>query len=154
MFRARSRLRINLIGWRPMSALALFLVAFGALLAGVDVSERPGLPDESWLTKAYYALALFVVGGIDLGTPSGGPVLARGALWFVYFAAPLLFASAIFEAVVRLLAPELWHLQRMRSHFVVVGAGDLTMSYLRVLRRTHPTVPIVVVDEAIAPIRE
>ena len=154
MFRARSRLRINLIGWRPMSALALFLVAFGALLAGVDVSERPGLPDESWLTKAYYALALFVVGGIDLGTPSGGPVLARGALWFVYFAAPLLFASAIFEAVVRLLAPELWHLQRMRGHFVVVGAGDLTMSYLRVLRRTHPTVPIVVVDEAIAPIRE
>ena len=88
-----------------MSALALFLVAFGALLADVDVSERPGLPDESWLIKAYYALALFVVGGIDLGTPSGGPVLARGVLCFVYFAAPLLFASAIFEALVRLLAP-------------------------------------------------
>lgn len=147
------RTRLNRIGWRAFVALLLFAVAFLALLSGVGVSERD-LADAGVLTRAYYALALFVVGGIDLGVPSGGPVLGRAALWIAYFGAPLLFASAIFEAMVRLLAPELWHLQRLRGHFVVVGVGDLTSSYLRVLRRRHPRAPVVVVDEAIAPIRE
>jgi voltage-gated potassium channel Kch len=147
------RLRIDRIGWRPGAALLLFLSAFGAFGVGVDVSERD-LASAGILARAYYALALFVVGGIDLGTPEGGPVIARGVLWITYFGAPLLFASAVFEAVIRLLAPELWQLQRMRGHFVVVGVDDLTMSYLRVLRRHHPRAPVVVVDEAIAPIRE
>lgn len=145
--------RLDRIGWRAGAALVLFLAAFGAFLFGVDVSERD-LAAAGWLAKAYYALALFVVGGIDLGTPEGGPPLARAVLWISYFGAPLLFASAVFEAVVRILAPELWQLQRLRGHFVVVGVDDLTMSYLRVLRRRHPRASVVVVDEAIAPIRE
>ena len=145
--------RLDRIGWRAGAALGLFLAALGAFLLGVDVTERD-MAGASLLAKAYYALALFVVGGIDLGTPEGGPVLARAVLWVTYFGAPLLFASAVFEAVIRLLAPELWQLQRMRGHFVVVGVDDLTMSYLRVLRHHHPRAPVVVVDEAIAPIRE
>ena len=145
--------RLNRIGWRAGAALVLFGAAFAAFASGVGVSERD-LSGADLLTRAYYALALFVVGGIDLGTPEGGPLFARVVLWIAYFGAPLLFASAIFEAVVRLLAPELWHLQRLRGHYVVVGTGELAMSYLRVLRRAHPKVPVVLVDEAIDPLRE
>ena len=91
------------IGWRWWAAAILFLLGFGGLLAGVDVSERPGVADASNMTKAYYTLGLFVVGGLDIGTPQGGPWLARTALWIAYFGAPLLTASAVIEAATRIL---------------------------------------------------
>ncbi|HSG89255.1 MAG TPA: NAD-binding protein [Pseudomonadales bacterium] len=147
-------LRLPRLGWRARTAVLLFAIALLAFGSGVGVSQRPAAADAGLLEHAYMALGLFVVGGLDLGTPVGGSLVARAALWVTYFAAPLLFASAVFEAVVRVLAPELWILRRLRGHLVVVGVGSLTSSYLRQFRQRHPRVPVVVVDEGIAPIRE
>ena len=59
---------------------------------GVEVSERD-LTGEGLLGRLYYVLGLFVLGGLDLGTPMGGPAFGRVLLWFAYFGAPLITAS-------------------------------------------------------------
>jgi len=136
------------INWRWAAAVTLFLLAFLGLLSGVSLSERPDVVSSGLLTKAYYSLGLFVVGGLDIGTPNGGPALAQIALWLAYFGAPLLTASAVIEAVIRVMAPQRWQLKKLRNHIVIVGTGELTISYLRVLRKHSPKMAIVVVDDA------
>ncbi len=139
--------------WRWGAALGLFLCALGALLAGVSLTERPDVGDASLLTKTYYSLGLFVVGGLDIGTPTGGPPIARALLWIAYFGAPILTASAVIETMAKILSPRPWQLRRMRHHVVIVGTGAMTDSYLRILRRREQNRPVVVVDEHIGMIR-
>ena len=139
--------------WRWGAALGLFLFAFLGFSSGVSLTERPGVVEASLFTKAYYSLGLFVVGGLDIGTPTGGPLLGRGLLWIAYFGAPVLTASAVIDAVARIMSPRPWQLRRIRHHVIVVGTGALTDSYLRVLRRREPRLRVVVVDERIEPIR-
>jgi hypothetical protein len=67
--------------WKSWSAIILFACGFAGLAAGVEVSERPGMAEANLMTKAYYALGLFVLGGLDLGTPMNGPLYARMMLW-------------------------------------------------------------------------
>jgi Trk K+ transport system NAD-binding subunit len=141
------------VSWRWAAAAILFLLAWGGLASGVSLTERPGVSASDWPTKAYYSLGLFVVGGLDLGTPVGGPLSGRIALWIAYFGAPLLMASAVIDAVLRVVSPHRWQLRRLKNHIVVAGAGELTTSYLRVLRKQAPNVPVVVVAESIEPVR-
>ncbi|MCZ6619625.1 MAG: NAD-binding protein [Gammaproteobacteria bacterium] len=142
------------INWRWPAALILFLLAIGGLLSGVSLSERPDVIHSGFLTKAYYSLGLFVVGGLDIGTPTGGSALGRLALWLAYFGAPALTASAVFEAVLTLISPNRWQLKHLRDHVVIVGAGGLTTSYLRVLRKQSPDVSVVVVNDGVEFVRE
>ncbi|MCH8142768.1 MAG: NAD-binding protein [Proteobacteria bacterium] len=142
------------ISWRWPVALIFFLLALGGLLSGVSLSERPEVIHSDILTKAYYSLGLFVVGGLDLGTPTGGSLLGRIALWLAYFGAPMLTASAVIEAVITMVSPNRWQLRRLRDHVVIVGTGGLTTSYLRVLRKQAPDVSVVVVDDTIEFVRE
>ena len=139
--------------WRWGAALGLFLLALCGFALGVSLTERPGVVDDSLLTKAYYSLGLFVVGGLDIGTPTGGPAIGRAMLWIAYFGAPVLTASAVIDAVARIVSPRPWQLRRIRNHVVIVGTGPLTDSYLRVLRRRAPYPRVVVVDERIELIR-
>ena len=150
---AREQLGRSRTDWRWGAALALFLCAFGGFLSGVSLTERPEVAHSGWLTKAYYSLGLFVVGGLDIGTPIGGPLVARCLIWIAYFGAPILAASAVIEAVARILSPRPWQLRRIRHHVVIVGTGAMTDSYLRVLRRREPRRRVVVVDERIDLIR-
>ena len=141
-------------GWRRALALLIFLCALAGLMSGVSLTERPDVVSSSLVTKAYYALGLFVVGGLDIGTPVGGPIYGRVLLWFAYFAAPLLAASAVIDAMIRVISPERWELSRLRNHIIIVGADELTTSFLRVLRNKHPNQAIVVVDSSIDIIRQ
>lgn len=133
-------------GWRWYAALLLFGCAIAGFRSGVILSSGESLATAGWLTHAYYGLSLFVVSGVDLGTPMRGPWWGMTLLWVAYFGAPLLTASAVIEAVLRVIAPEQWKLRRLRNHVIIVGTGDMTTSYLRVLRRLDPVVPVVVVD--------
>ncbi len=142
------------INWRWAAAAILFLSALIGMLSGVSLSERPEVTDAGLLTKAYYALGLFVVGGLDVGIPTGGPLTGRILLWIAFFGCPLLMASAVIEAVLRVMHPQRWQLRRLKDHIVIVGSGELTTSYLRILRGHVNDTPIVVVDEAIDPVRE
>ena len=133
--------------------MILFLLAFAGFSSGVSLTERPTVTDADLLTKAYYSLGLFVVGGLDNGTPIDGPVLGRMMLWLAYFGAPIFTASAVIEAIVRVIAPQRWQLRRLKNHFIIVGVGELTISYLRVLRQHSPKVPVVVVNDSLEVVR-
>lgn len=137
------------VGWRWLAAAAFLTLAFLGLVSGVALSERPDVGDSSVLIKAYYSLGLFVFGGLDVGFPVGGPLVGRLMLWLAYFGAPLLTASAVIEAAMRVMRRDRWQLRRLSGHVVIVGAGSLTVTYLRVLRRRYPDVPVVVLVESI-----
>jgi len=134
------------IPWLAAGAAFFFVCALVGFELGVAVTERPGVTSAGLLTKAYYSLSLFVVGGVDLGTPFGGPLMGRVLLWMAYFGAPILAASTLIAALLRALAPQSWVLRRLNDHIIVVGDGALALSYLRVLRQHDTRVPAVVVS--------
>lgn len=147
------------VNWRWLAAVLLYAAGLSGMLMGVGLSERPEAVDAGLLTKAYYSLGLFVIGGLDLGTPAGGPLIGRALLWIAYFGCPLLMASAVIEAVLRVMRPGRWQLRMLADHIVIVGAGELTTSYLRILQAavaagTISKTDIVVIDDTIDPIRE
>ncbi len=130
----------------------LFVVVFCSGLAGLylgtSVTDRPGVHDAGILAKIYYTLGLFVLGGLDLGTPVGGPLHGRVLLWFAYFAAPAITATAVIEGVMRVLSPGDLKLRRLRKHVVIGGAGRIALLYLRELREREPNRPVVVVENS------
>ncbi len=142
------------IGWRWIAAGTLFLFALVGFASGVSLTEQGDVAGAGWLTLAYYSLGLFVFGGLELGMPTGGPMGARMLLWTAYFGAPLLTASAVIETLMKAVTPDHWRLRRLANHVVIVGAGSLTITYLRVLRRKRPEVDVVVLVDAIEPTRK
>ncbi len=132
--------------WLPAGAIVVFLLALIGFESGVSVTERPELATAGLIAKAYYALSLFVVGGVDLGTPTGGPALGQAMLWTAYFSAPMLAAWGLISALLHALAPQRWQLKRLNNHIIVVGDGELTISYLRVLRENDRRVSVVIVS--------
>ena len=137
------------LSWKSWTAIIIFCSGFSALVLGVDVSERPGVPDTNLLTKAYYALGLFVLGGLDLGTPTGGPLYARVLLWIAYFAAPIWTASAVFETILYALRPPVWHVRSIKNKTVILGGSELTLGFLnRITAGEKSGRIVVIVDEA------
>jgi Trk K+ transport system NAD-binding subunit len=132
--------------WLSAGALFFFFSALIGFASGVVVTERPELATSGVLTKAYYSLSLFVVGGVDLGTPIGGPSWGRLLVWISYFGAPILAAWGLIGTLVRALAPQSWQLKRLKNHIIVVGDGELAISYLKVLRARNPKVTVVVIS--------
>lgn len=130
---------------RGIGFAAVYGAALAGFLLGVDASER-SLIGSGVAEKAYYALGLFVLGGLDIGTPVGGPGYARVLLWFAYFAAPVVTASALLEAVARLIRPLAFRVRPLRSHIVLAGAGRLTRLYIRKLRAQDQRRTLVVVE--------
>jgi voltage-gated potassium channel Kch len=132
--------------WRTAAVIAVFACGFLAFVLGVGVSSRPEVAASDVVTKAYYTLGLFVLGGLDLGVPIGGPPFARMMLWLSYFAAPAITTSAVVEGVLRAIRPRSWALRRLRGHTVIAGCGKLTMQYLGRLREHLPRKPVVIVE--------
>lgn len=136
-------LRAGLVG----SAFALAMFAFAG---GAGFSER-ALPAAGtaagWAARLYFAAGLFVLGGLDLGLPTG-PQPARALLWVATFLAPAITGGALVEGGLRLLRPDLWVRFRLRNHFVLIGAGRLGHLFLEALapRAAHAKRPVVVVD--------
>jgi Trk K+ transport system NAD-binding subunit len=134
------------IVWRGLILIIILACGLGAMFMGVGFSERPGVSDAGLLTKIYYMLGLFVLGGLDLGTPDGGPELASGMMWFTYFAAPALTMASLVEGVLRAVAPTRWRLRRLRGHIIVAGCGRMGRLYLKRLRESRPHKPVIMVD--------
>jgi len=136
------------VRWRATFLVVVFVMGMLSFEMGVGVTDRPGVPEGGTLTHAYYALGLFVLGGLDLGVPVAGPAVGRAMLWFTYFAAPAITASAVTEAVLRAMRPQRWALMRLHDHVVFAGAGKLTMQALRKLRARWPRKPVVIVERS------
>ena len=135
----------NRLNWKWWAVLILFSCGFIGFLSGVEVSERADVAATSALSKAYYTFGLFVLGGLDLGTPHGGPFYGRVLLWIAYFGAPMLTASAVIETLVHSLNPHSWRFRRIKNHIVIVGSGSLTFSFLKKIREQNRTRPILVI---------
>lgn len=133
------------IAWRALAFAAVTVAGVAALSLGVEVSERD-LSGEGLAGRLYYVLGLFVLGGLDLGTPVGGPAGGRVLLWMAYFGAPLITASALVEAALRLVDPLGLRLKALDGHVVLGGAGRLTMVYAQRLRERDPRRTMVVVE--------
>lgn len=136
------------IGWivRGLALAAVFVMAVAAFRAGVDVSDRPGLPRADLLTQLYYAGGLFVLGGMDLGTPVSGPAFARGMLWTSYFLAPLITTSAVIEGALRLVGSRAFDRVGLRQHLFVVGLGRLGTTFVAAFRQWDKRCIIVAMD--------
>ena len=141
-------------GWRWIAVGLIFALGLTAFANGVALTARPEVTSAPVLERVYYILGLFVVGGLDLGTPVGGPIWAQAILWIAFFGAPLLTASAVVEAVLGVLNPQQWLLRNLHDHVVIFGSGELTISYLRMLRRQNRNCRVVVVDTEFDSIRE
>lgn len=143
--RSRTRLGSYTNIARAVALALVFGFAVVGLLSGVSLTERD-LSDAHLLAYFYYALSLFVVGGVDLGTPTGGPLWGRTLLWLAYFCAPLITVSAVLEAVLRLLDPHSRRMRKVHDHIVVCGGGRLALLFVRELRAHDERVAIVVVE--------
>jgi voltage-gated potassium channel Kch len=133
--------------WRWIAVVLVFICGLAAFELGVGVSDRAGVAEAHVLTKAYYTIGLFMLGGMDLGVPVGGTALGRALLWMAYFVAPAITASAVVEGVLRAIQPRGWGVRRLRGHILVAGCGRLTMLYLRRLRQRRFDIPVVVVEK-------
>jgi hypothetical protein len=109
------------LSWKSWLAVILFGFGFVGLLAGVGLTERPDVAEAGAFTKAYYAVGLFVLAGLDLGMPTGGPLYARVLLWIAYFAAPVWTASAVFETILSALRPPVWRIKSVKNKIVIIG---------------------------------
>ena len=148
-------LDIQKLGWRwPAAALLFFIFAILGFSSGVSLTERPDVVTSSLLAKGYYSLGLFFLGGTDIGLPVGGPLYGRILLWIAYFGSPLILATAVIEALLKVMSTGGWQLRRLKNHIVIVGSGDMALSYLRVLRAKSKHLPVVVVDHTISQVRE
>ncbi len=136
------------LGWAVRIAVALsaFGLALYAFREGVAVSDRPEVRGAGLLTHIYYSLGLFVLGGLDLGVPVGGPDGARAALWLAYFLAPLVTAGVLLESLLKLLQPSWIQRRALRNHIVVVGVGQLGELFLESLYAKGERPPVLLVD--------
>lgn len=131
---------------RATAAVVIFGAAILGFESGVTLSDAEGELPRSLAVNAYYALSLFVIGGIDIGTPMAGSPWAIILLWFAYFAAPILAVSTLLDLFLRLFTRNRWRMQRLRNHVIIEGDDDLARAYLRHLRRMDPRRQVVVVS--------
>lgn len=132
--------------WRGLALIVVVVLGVVGLSHGVELSERPGIPDSPIYARLYYTIGLFVFGGLDLGVPQGGPGWAQAFLWFSFFAAPLITTSALIEGVLLVLRPQAWRLKWISRHIVIGGCGRLTLLYLEELHKRHPRQPTLVIE--------
>jgi len=131
---------------RIAGIVLVFLLAIGAFLSGVRTTGITDLLDQQFLSWIYYSGGLFVFGGMDLGSPAGGPALGRAALWIAYFLAPTITTTAVVEALLRLVRPDWLQRRILKNHVVVAGAGQIGLAYLKAIRTVEPGRTVALVD--------
>ena len=134
--------------WRWLLALVFLGSGFAGFMSGVGVTERD-LTDASPFTLLYYSMGLFILGGLDLGVPVGGPLWGQTLTWVAYFGAPLLTTSALVEWLQILVAhPTRW-LGKLRGHTIVVGINDLSRSVMDKIKLLDPDTQLIVIERDI-----
>jgi Trk K+ transport system NAD-binding subunit len=136
--------------WRWIIALIVSFCGLIGFLSGVEVSERD-ISDAGFITHLYHTLGLFILGGMDLGTPVNGPVWGQVLLWIGYFGAPLLTGSAIIEWLHQLVDQQSMFLRNISDHFVLIGTEEVARSILEKIIFLHPDAKVIVVERAIHP---
>ncbi len=132
--------------FRIAGVVAVFLLSIGAFASGVGTAGVDDMASLSIFAWIYYAGGLFVFGGLDLGVPTGGSAIGRGALWIAFFLAPAITATAVVEAALHLIQKDKFSRKWLEGHVVVVGAGRLGLTYIQAIRRVEPDKQLLLVD--------
>ena len=134
--------------WRWILALTFFLCGWVGFMSGVQVSQID-LTGAHPVSLMYYSLGLFILGGMDIGVPVGGPDWGRGLLWLAYFGAPLLMTSAILEWLMLLMSGRTRWLRSLNNHTIIIGVSDLTRSIMGKVENLGVKTQLVVVERDI-----
>jgi len=104
--------------WKQVFVFLIFFSAFFSFLVS-DFIKDTGV---NMIFKAfYYAVSLFILGGIDIGFPQNIHTIANMVLWICYFLAPLLTASFVYSFVQEKLLNKI--IPRFKNHTVICGLG-------------------------------
>ncbi len=133
---------------RLLGAAAVIALAVGAFAAGVGTTGIADMGAESLAGWLYFAGGLFVFGGLDLGTPTGGPQSARIALWIAYFLAPAITTTVIAETMMKMVRPELLARRQLRQHVILIGSSNTANAYVDAIRDLEPGRIIVQLDHS------
>jgi hypothetical protein len=131
---------------RLLGAAVALILALAAFTAGVGTTGVPDMSSESLAAWLYFSLGLFVFGGLDLGTPMGGPQEARIALWLAYFLAPAITTTVVAEAMLMMVRPEVIARRRLRQHVILIGSGNAALAYAEAIHLVEPDRLIVRLD--------
>jgi len=104
--------------WKHILVVVVLITSWTSFLTTGMVDEK-----SSWrvLKALYNSIVLFLVGGLDIGFPTGGPQAVVIALWICYFLAPLLTLSFVYQIVQEKI---LSHLSpRLKGHTIICGLG-------------------------------
>jgi len=137
---ARGRVRLNVVGirGRALAVVAVFSLAILGFATGKGTTEMPGIADASVLAWIYYAASLFVLGGTDIGLPSGeGPLSARIALWTAYLVAPVITTTVVADTLARLLRRDA-AVGTPAGHVLLIGSDELAQAYAASVHAVEP----------------
>ncbi|HQG46820.1 MAG TPA: hypothetical protein PLG50_14265, partial [bacterium] len=104
--------------WKPVMISLVFLLGFAAFLHS---GMAAGDPPHRVLKALYYALSLFILGGLDIGLPGAPSTPVRILLWILYFLAPMLTAGFVYDFIQKKL---LGRIPRgLKGHTILCGLG-------------------------------
>jgi len=104
--------------WKYFLFVLILLLAWTSFLQTTMVSESgPG----RYFEALYFAVSLFIIGGLDIGLPAGGSGTIITLLWVCYFLAPLMTLSAVYQVIQEKLLSRFS--PRWSNHSVICGLG-------------------------------
>lgn len=128
--------------WKPVMVSLVFLLGCAAFLQSGMIT---GDPAHRMLKALYYALSLFILGGLDIGLPGAPSTAATIVLWFLYFLAPLLTAGFVYDFIQNKLLGRIP--RRLKGHTILCGLGRNGHLIYELIRETLPKGHKVVVIE-------
>lgn len=103
---------------------------------------------EKLIAAAYCSLSLFIMGGIDIGNPTGEALWIKSLLWVSYVLAPLVSASYLTTLIQKKLLDRIPN--RISNHTAILGFGRNGSLLYDFHRESNPIDNIIIVDK-IAP---
>lgn len=128
--------------WRYFLFVFILLLAWGAFLNTTMITASGA---GRYFEALYYSLTLFIIGGIDIGMPTGGSSVTIVLLWICYFLAPLLTFSAVYQVIQEKLLSRFS--PRWKHHSVICGLGRNGRLIYDLIKEHEPTEHRIIVIE-------
>ena len=75
---------LHVARWRVLAVLVVFACGLVSFQGGVGLSTGIEPSTAGPLTRIYYVIGLFFLGGLDIGVPARGPTWAVSLAWFAF----------------------------------------------------------------------
>lgn len=128
--------------WRQILVTLVLLVSWLAFIqSGMAGWDFPG----TLFRALYYALSLFLLGGLDIGLPDAANTIWLIILWTCYFLAPLLTVSFVYEVIQEKFFDRLTPC--LKNHTIICGLGRTGQLVYDLAKEHYPKKHKIVVIE-------